>query len=766
MSHHKPFQSLSPIDWESVPSSEALADFMLGTFADAQTIIDSIPLPQDVASAIHGGGSGHGHGHGRGRAKTDPSGGSVALDRVLSPSGSAGSGACAQTAKLLHKEWKEVKTNPRDNPLAINVYRLSAKDGKGAWFARRSIHEGVPFDKFRLGLEREFSEALKARVANPNAGPGAGNIRGIGAEKRAECAHVDGIGKVEVYQLSAQFPGPTTPRDFVTLLLTSAPETPADSNKKKKNRGPPAPRQFMIVSKPCVHPDCAPRQGFIRGQYESVEIIREIPVEIPLRKVRSSIDLSRDGVGDLSKAEQAALGREAIIQSARKATAGGSGDGGDNGDDDGDDDETRSVRSDVGTVKDVDANMGTGHETEMAVEWLMVTRSDPGGSVPRFIVEKGTPAAIVSDAGRLFDWLAFKSLEDLAEEPELDKTTAEAAGGTLDVVEEGSQGQEQQKRGQPGTQGGSAKPNVSKKEHESPIENLVPNPQAQADDVPPVAPASGLYSMITGAIGVAGSAVASRIPFGGSMWATDSEPEPDGGDDDTAPDDSSDASSVRTFNSAMESPEQKPPPEDVPSLDGTSTLTEEASNETLRKAPSSYSKESESSAAPSRASLQHEKDLRKLHERRRKVQDKMAKLHERSLSKQQEERQKDEQAMAKLREKHEREVARHEEKYQRELRKIEERRRAEEKKAADRRRKQMERKEKASLALELEHARAELDVALKQVDLLKDQIGELQSQNTMLVATLGKHGLLKGGGIDALSELKRSASSASSRSMR
>ncbi|KAL8303747.1 hypothetical protein RB600_007285 [Gaeumannomyces tritici] len=757
MSHHKPFSSLSPIDWASVPSSEALPDFLRGIFADTQTIIDSIPLPQGIASAIHGG-SGHGHGHGRARANTDPSGGSVALNRALSPGG----GACAQTAKLLHKEWKEVKTNPRDNPLAINVYKLSAKDGKGAWFARRGIYEGVPFDKFRLGLEREFSEALKARVANPNAGPGAGNVRGIGAEKRAECVHAEGIGMLEVYQLSAQFPGPTTPRDFVTLLLTSAPEPPVGGGSKKKSRGPPAPRQFMIVSKPCVHPECAPRQGYIRGQYESVEIIREIPVEVPLRKVRSSIDLNRDGAGDLSKAEQAALGGGAIVRSARKATAGGAA-GDDDGDGDDDDDDARSVRSDVGTVKDADAAMGTGHETEMAVEWLMVTRSDPGGSVPRFMVEKGTPGGIVSDAGRLLDWLASKSLADLAEEPDLDNTAAEAAGGTLEVAEEDLEGRGQ-KGAQPGTQGGAVTPKASKPK--VPIRNLVPNPEAQADDVPPVAPATGLYSMITGVIGVAGSAVASRIPFGGSMGATDSEPELDGRDDDTAPDDSSDASSVRTFNSAMESPEHKPS-EDIPSLDGTSTLTEDTSTETLRKAPSSYSKESESSsAAPSRVSLQHDKDLRKLHERRRKVQDKMAKLQERSLSKQQEDRQRDEQATAKLREKHEREVARQEDKYRRELRKIEERRAAEEKKAAERRRKQLEREEKASLALELEHARAELDVALKQVDLLKDQIGELQSQNTMLVATLGKHGLLKGGSIDALSELKRSTSSASARSMR
>ena len=43
-------------------------------------------------------------------------------------------------------------------------------------------------------------------------------------------------------------------------------------------------------------------------------------------------------------------------------------------------------------------------EVEMAIEWLMVTRSDPGGSVPRFMVEKGTPGGIVSDAGRFLKW--------------------------------------------------------------------------------------------------------------------------------------------------------------------------------------------------------------------------------------------------------------------------------------------------------------------------------------------------------------------------
>ena len=44
-------------------------------------------------------------------------------------------------------------------------------------------------------------------------------------------------------------------------------------------------------------------------------------------------------------------------------------------------------------------------EEEEGVEWVMVTRSDPGGSVPRWMVERGTPGGIVRDAGRFLGWV-------------------------------------------------------------------------------------------------------------------------------------------------------------------------------------------------------------------------------------------------------------------------------------------------------------------------------------------------------------------------
>ena len=51
----------------------------------------------------------------------------------------------------------------------------------------------------------------------------------------------------------------------------------------------------MIVSKPCTHPGCPPRQGIIRGQYESVEIIREVPGEsMAGKRSFSHADLTSD----------------------------------------------------------------------------------------------------------------------------------------------------------------------------------------------------------------------------------------------------------------------------------------------------------------------------------------------------------------------------------------------------------------------------------------------------------------------------------------
>ena len=75
--------------------------------------------------------------------------------------------------------------------MGIGVYKLSGKDGR-AWFARRSVHEGMPYTKWKNALQREFPESLDVQGA-----PGEGNIRGIGAERRVIKKVVDRVGGLE-----------------------------------------------------------------------------------------------------------------------------------------------------------------------------------------------------------------------------------------------------------------------------------------------------------------------------------------------------------------------------------------------------------------------------------------------------------------------------------------------------------------------------------------------------------------------------------------
>jgi hypothetical protein len=69
----------------------------------------------------------------------------------------------------------------------------------------------------------------------------------------------------------------------------------------------------MVVSKPCIHPATPQREGYIRGQYESVEFIREIPLKKPKKSV-STTQLDKTHTRNRS----ATLGKEAVLRSATK----------------------------------------------------------------------------------------------------------------------------------------------------------------------------------------------------------------------------------------------------------------------------------------------------------------------------------------------------------------------------------------------------------------------------------------------------------------
>ncbi|KAH7631857.1 hypothetical protein B0T09DRAFT_260441 [Sordaria sp. MPI-SDFR-AT-0083] len=714
--HHEPFKALGPVSWPTDlagrPDSDLQALLTL-TFSDAQTLVDSIPIPPSVAAA-------HKTAAGRTRSATD----SVVTSHHTTGSHQHPpklSAEAAETATKLRKEWKECKvSSPKENPLGINVYKLSSKDGKGAWFARRSVHKDMSFDKWRAGLEREFVESIK-RYQENGTEPGTGNIRGIGGERRIE----------RVFLVSARFPGPTTPRDFVTCLMM-----PGHGNAPSKKGGPRQPRQFMLVSRPCEHPDAPARSNFIRGQYESVEVIREIPLDRPLRKTKSSTELSREEFHEVKDAlDQAGVDdikKEAVLRSAKQASAAAA---------DGADDRGRS------------SFKGDEDDQQFAVEWLMVTRSDPGGSVPRFMVERGTPGGITNDAARFVDWLSTMSIEELTgssddEVPEKTIETVPTPGATTTAPNQIKRKEVpvQQKRA----------PGVDKVNHaQSPLR------QTEAvEEETPASQSSGLYGMLTGALGAAGNAVANKVSnFAGTTNDTE---------DDTASlasstsssDIESDTSSIRSFVSATEGEGH------AVNASGQSVAANGVNDDITNDLTNATSIRSDLSATESASSLQpittgengsihlpdhysarrekHEKELRKLEERHRKAEEKLHCLQAKQAAKRREQEEKGLAAAAAAAaldddtaSKHSKSSkAAHEDAR---LAKLEQHRLREERKAKEKLRKAAEKEEKANVLREMEKVKAERDLALRQMEMLREQVGELQRQNTMLAARLGKY---------------------------
>ncbi|KMU79575.1 hypothetical protein CISG_01993 [Coccidioides immitis RMSCC 3703] len=291
---HAALQSLQPVSIEEIPTSnEGLCTYIRDLLIQARLIVESVPEPPSPPTTSNLPAGSKSPTNAEDSSETLLA--STTLPALIKSSSTPALGPVDILS--LRSEWGQPINridNAKENPLRIPVYKLRSIDGKGAWFARRSVHAGsLPYSRFEKKLQSELAETMKLR------------------EKIAS-------------------------RDFVTLLVTSkkALEVSCQRRDEGENENSPPPRNFIVISKPCAHPDVPIRKGFVRGQYESVEMIRELPAPIE---------------GDSSGASE---------------------------------------------------NKGDANP----VEWIMITRSDPGGSIPRWMVEKGTVPSIVSDAKKFIDW--------------------------------------------------------------------------------------------------------------------------------------------------------------------------------------------------------------------------------------------------------------------------------------------------------------------------------------------------------------------------
>lgn len=538
-----------------------------------------------------------------------------------------------------------------------------------------------------------------------------------------------------MYHLSAQFPGPTTPRDFVTLLLTSD-----QAIKESEDNA----RHYMVVSKPCIHPDCPPREGFIRGQYESVEFIREIPRNKTTGKSSSTTDLPNSS-HTRNRSGSSTLGKDAMLRNAKTSHP-----------EEHEGMDTTESRNRGKTISYAESrgseakgeNIDTSHEdNEEAesnpVEWIMITRSDPGGSVPRFMVERGTPGSIVSDASKFLDWACSKDMEEF--EDDVHTGSASNGGENHEHKHEHKHDKElhdYQTNGHLAGVDGDQQIPVPATSQPAPAQE--PTPQLAEENTQT---SGGIFGLVAGAVGAAGAVIAPYAPAvitNHLPGHVDEEPVARAGNADTvamgpptrrlsatSSSSSSSSSSEGSFASAVE---------------GQHDLAHHHTNHHTRGTLSTSTGDADSvfSKGHRRAASQQEKELQKLEERKRKLDEKLQKTREKELNRKNEDAEKEQAALAKIEEKHQKEIAKAEGKHQKEMAKLEAKKEKEARKAEEKRQKEEAKDARLRLSKELADVKAERDELKKERDLLMEQLGQAQKENTVLVARMGSVGIAPG----------------------
>ena len=572
-----------------------------------------------------------------------------------------------------------------------------------------------------------------------------------------------------VYHLSAQFPGPTAPRDFVELLLTSSAALNKPGSRDSLHESTEdlkttslgdVPRHFMVISKPCKHPDCPPRDGFVRGDYESIEFIREIPNKSKRSSSTTDLVKMRQRYGDGLPMNKEAILRYACQESSKLErslsdasevpfnTKGSStndipptsvehADGRARG-------KTISFaesrgRTAKGEALDLQSDESDEDTAELnPVEWIMITRSDPGGSVPRFMVERGTPSSIVADASKFLNWACKKQLSDSQEELSKAEDTKEThTKDTTNTEDSLTNGHVSDLDG------------ATNKAVTSSQQLVEGNGASHAANEPSSQPTSILSSITNAASATleiyAPQSIIDRLP------ARQRSP--------TSPL-SLENSVTRISSKKYES-------------DSDSTLSSAsfASADSHFSSPSTHSMPlsiTSSTTNTKQALSPHSKEVAKMAVRKAKLDDKLRKTREKETRDKEELTSKEQARLKKAEEKHAREVKKVEERFEKEMKWLEEKRRKEEEKERKKReaekekerkkreaeeeleKKRREKEEKESSEKGIEEMRGQLEDMKKAMDLLEERAGNLQMENTALVAALGK---IEGG--DAILEAVR-----------
>ena len=150
---HDALKALCPTEWDEVPKDN-LDSYLSGIFAQGELICNSVPPPASGTPFNESQPHFQQPNEARGWKQT-----------YASP---ARAHPAHQEHEDLQKHWgKPMKFSQKDNPLNVSVHKMAGKDRHGAWFARRSVHEGMGFAKFRTAMVREFPAVSYTHLTLP-----------------------------------------------------------------------------------------------------------------------------------------------------------------------------------------------------------------------------------------------------------------------------------------------------------------------------------------------------------------------------------------------------------------------------------------------------------------------------------------------------------------------------------------------------------------------------------------------------------------------
>ena len=329
----------------------------------------------------------------------------------------------------------------------------------------------------------------------------------------------------------------------------------------------------------------------------------------------------------------------------------------------------------------------------------MITRSDPGGGIPRFMVDRGTPSAMLGDVQKWLDWATKVNGEEAVGTQVPEKMEAIAAApAAINMNGE--------------TKAVTTAPPVVEK----------PRPRSATEPVPQQQ--EGILSNLTQALG---AGIDADAPTTVSTYMHTHTDGTCAFADDRYDHSSSSLSSGDTFMSAEQMRRSSIAEEEPLSITKSdSPMCSPQVSLTSLDTPKHQQNHGHHDKEVLKLAKQHRKLDRKLAKKRKDEEERLRRACESGSSEQ-----------VKAKERHDRQVKKSEEKHRRKIEKLDSREEKKARKAEEKRRKRDERDVVSRITRERDQFRSRIQLLRKESEISHEQVGDLQRKDTAMASRLG-----------------------------